>query len=111
VLESDRVIVQGAHAVMDIHWVSAFPMQFSLGAYGPFPRLEMAGRAARGRFMLLLHPRRAGDPAARFQAVSRPESVEVEVALGPARHRYRFDTAVRPDVGTGGERIAVDRLE
>lgn len=111
VLESDRVSVQGARATLDIHLAAPFSPRLSVGAYGPFPRLEIAGRSARGRFALLLHPRRAGEPAARFRAVSRPESVETEITLGQTRHRYRFNTAPRPEVATGEGRITLDRLE
>jgi hypothetical protein len=102
--------IEGAQASLDLHLATARPARLSVGAYGHFPRLEIALRAARGRFPLLLHPRRSGDPAARFRAVERPEAVDVEVEISVARHAYRFDTAPRPEATAGEDDIRVARL-
>jgi hypothetical protein len=108
--EPGRATVEGRQAALDVHMAAAFAPQISLGAYGPFPRLEIAGRGTRGRLVLLLHPRRGGQPAARFRAALWEESVHVEVILGAVRHAYRFSTAPRSELTAGNARISVSRM-
>jgi hypothetical protein len=110
-LEADRVVVEGARAELEIQVEASFTPRFSLSSYGPFPRLEIAGHAVRGLFVLLLHPRRPDQPAARFRAVLQRDAVEVGVELGPTRHRYQFNTATRSVAAPRANRISVDRLE
>jgi len=72
---------------------------------GLVPRLVISQRAPRARFVILLHPRGAGEPAATFSAAMTPDAVEAGVAIGDAKHRYCFDTAwPQPELVTGAER-------
>ena len=108
--EGGRVCVRAPGAVMDVHVALPDDPALDYGFYGEYPRLRMATRAARGRFVMLLHPRRLTGAQAHLEATASGDAIEVAVSLGDAVHRYRFDTCSRAEICAGDERICVARL-
>jgi len=99
--EDERITIHGQEHQLDIHLATDAPVTISEDAFGDHPRLRIALRAVRGRFVMLLHPRRSGEAEAAFAADLAEDEITTIVRLGGRTLRHVFDTSERPDVYSG----------
>jgi len=95
------ILIHGRDNLLDIHLVASAPFEIYEESYGRHPRLHVEQTATRARFVMLLHPKRPGDPNATFSTELAEDTIRVEVGLGGRTATHVFDTGHRPTAFSG----------
>lgn len=99
--EGSRIVIHGRENRLDIHLVTSSSAAVHADTFGGHPRLHLDLTAVRGRFVLLLHPRRADTPEAKFDVALGEDSITAHVSMSGHSACHEFDTRPRPDIYSG----------